>query len=348
MISRTLALRPPRRGIHAATFTAAGARILRVDADRPASVLARFGAWACVVTARPFPSLPHEAPLTITLTLDRDAPVSAGLVSDSGFDCPADGALVRGPAGTPVEPGQDGPCSEPPWRTLERLEDLSLGPCPFPRAGPAYFLALDRRTNPALLRRRPGSPASMLIDPAARVLVRRLLARAAGAPPEPMEAPTVAYLSRLQRDLVLETFGPAFPAPLLEAFARFGSGELVLEVARDDARITPRLSNGGPNGAFVFLFAEFALAALELGIDADFWPAALPAMLAAAEHYHECYGLRDGDRHVAIPFADYRDRRQRDILPAPRERILAECARLTDPRDAARRLADLAAQACRL
>lgn len=344
MTRRTLALRPPRRGVHAAAFTAAGARILEVAVDRPASVLARFGAWACVVTAHPFPSSSAEAPLTVTLTLDHDVPVEARLVSDSGFDFPAEGALVDGPEGARPEPAAPRP-EAPPWRTLERLEDLSLDACPFPREGPVYFAALDRRSNPSLLRRRPGSPASMIVDPVARALVGRVLARAAGARPGPVEAPMVAYLSRMQRDLVLGTFGPAFEGPLLEAFSRFGAGELALEVLRDDARITPCISNGGPNGAFVILFAEFALAALEHGIDADFWPAALPALVAAAEFYHECHGVRDGDRPVAIPFADYRDRRLRGVSPARSKQILEVCAPLTDPRAAARHLAALAARA---
>lgn len=348
MIRRVLTLRPPRRGVHAAAFTARRARIVSVDVDRPASVLTRFGAWAAAVTARPFPSGPHEAPIVVTLTLDREGPLEARLVSDAGFAFPAEGSLVEDAAD--AAPGPPATAGERPgavpWRTLERLEDLSLEACPFPRAWPGYFLALDRRTNPCLLRRGPAGPEPLIVDPTARALVRRVLARAAGGTPEPVEAPMLAYLSRLQRDLVVGTLGPEFRGEALAAFSRFGAGELSMEVVRDDARAAGSLSNGGPNGAFVMLFAEFALAAVERGIDAEFWCSLLPATLSAAEHYVECYGRREGDRLIAMPFEEYRGVRLREVSAAGRARILARCSGCEQPEEAGRRLAELAARAC--
>lgn len=76
-----------------------------------------------------------------------------------------------------------------------------------------------------------------------------------------------------------------------EAFARFASGQLMVE-RRSAAGIaaSATFTNAGPDGPSYVLFAEFALTAVRLEIDERLWLDLLPFLLSSQFLYQAAYG----------------------------------------------------------
>ncbi len=175
-----------------------------------------------------------------------------------------------------------------------------------PRAS-AMFTEYDRAANVDLFhllaiadeereeRRRDVRGVGML-------LVRRLSARRDSLPVPSYEREPVERLSRLQ----LELFRRHYPA--LEATPHGlelpAIGEAFLRFAHGDLRDAQGSEHGQPNGANAFAFAEFALLAGELQVDAPAWRALLPIFVQLQEVYVEIYWPRDRPREH-WRFADY-------------------------------------------
>jgi len=137
-------------------------------------------------------------------------------------------------------------------------------------------------------------------------------------------------LSALQLDLLTRYFGrpgdQSFGSRVGRAFASFAAAHFLLDVraARktEAERARSRSSNGGPNSAFVFLFAEFATAAIEASVDAAVWSELLSGLVTAAEVYVRCYGDQINGRALPRVLGQYSDQPSRSIHPDDIERLL--------------------------
>ncbi len=140
-----------------------------------------------------------------------------------------------------------------------------------------------------------------------------------------LSVPEVRLLSALQMEMITRHFSGAtgdvadFDA-VAEAFRQFASGNLRrkrLEPAKQaPPRIDSRLSkwNGEPDSAKLFLFAEFALLALETleaAGDAEaqkFWTRLLPVFEEIQSIYARCYAPNKPRKPGKPCFDDYRER----------------------------------------
>jgi len=111
----------------------------------------------------------------------------------------------------------------------------------------------------------------------------------------------LAYLSGIQLVAIEEFFPRCFADGIIEsgamgAFEAFASGVLGQRVTYADEgagleelRKIP-LTEGAPEGPSLFLFAEFAFAAIREGVDAEQWTTLLPAMVGMQDIYRHAYG----------------------------------------------------------
>ena len=137
-----------------------------------------------------------------------------------------------------------------------------------------FFLALDFATNTVLLPRRHVDLGP--IKTVQAFLIERLFWRL-GEPGLPSTPPTeVSHLSRLQSDIVTTHYskGGSFDFASFEHdFVSFALGHLQCGEGQWNAR---------PNSAFFFLFAEFAFAAIEVGVpEASLWADLAPVFVRA-------------------------------------------------------------------
>ncbi len=210
------------------------------------------------------------------------------------------------------------------WEYLERQGG------PLLRHG-RFFCALEESTQPAAIMGHPRISASEAQARVAQlielvgVLMGRLDARARGARPclEPRSAHSKSVVaavqtwSGIQLTLLQAHYGDSDRrldlAALEEAFLYFASGRLRVPVVGVRGM-------GEPDSAYYFAFAEFALLAVELGIDADLWEAQLPHLIwTQAVYAHMQRPIGAGPHR----FHDYRPRgKERVFDPA-----LADLAR---------------------
>jgi hypothetical protein len=76
-------------------------------------------------------------------------------------------------------------------------------------------------------------------------------------------------------------------------------------LVKDQRKVFPLFSTGGPNSALVFCFAEFAFLAIELGIDAERWARLLPLLIAVQEVYSLAFNEMKDDRIVPRAGVDF-------------------------------------------
>ncbi|MCC6229982.1 MAG: hypothetical protein IT432_12250 [Phycisphaerales bacterium] len=301
------------------------------QSSAPLIVMRRFDRWAAIVFDRNVPSASQD-PLRIHI--------------DSTSAIAPDWRLVQSsPAIGPWDSDPNARVSLAPpvaWMTIAELEARSMehAPTPSEAAWARYFRELDLKTNPTLLHERGRAtgcprpqPFESLVKVMAGLLLERLHARVTGGqmPPAPPTCETV-LLSALQLHLLEKHIGgrnrPDWASLVARAFASFASGRLLLDIraarsaAAEHAR--SRSSNGGPNSAFVFLFAEFAAAAIDSDVDAEVWSKLLPRLVTAAEIYVRCYGELSNGSIVARRLGEYSDMPVRSMPPDELERLLAQ------------------------
>lgn len=311
-------------------------------------VMRRFERWCAVILDRNVPGAAQD-PIRIEVDSTSQNAPSWGLVVDS----PAIGAWN---SGLPIEIPHSTPV---PWTTLATLEARSMAYASSPgeEVWARYFRELDLKTNPTLLQERGRAtgcprpqPFESLVKVIAGLLIERLHARVTGVP-MPAAPPTCesVLLSALQLHLLETHIGgrnsPDWASLVASVFASFASGRLLLDIraARNAAaeRARSRSSNGGPNSAFVFLFAEFAVAAIDSGVDAEAWSELLSGFVTAAEIYVRCYGQLSNGGIMARRLGEYSDLPARSMSTNELNSLLAQHSGESVD-EAKRRLSDLA------
>ena len=198
-----------------------------------------------------------------------------------------------------VEPGQDSDA------VLQAVVDAYVWNCtsgsvpgiPNSDTYRAFFCRYEVQTNPSQFSL-SGLPEwerkvrKSLIIETSGVLKNRLQARwnaPPGKPPAPEDLPRVSdpvisYLSRVQTDIMQEFFsladGSLDISELTSAYEYFAAGRL----ADNDPNV---ISNAQPDTAFVYLFAEFAQHAIDVGIDTDVWGPLLPGLVRMQQLFAE-------------------------------------------------------------
>jgi hypothetical protein len=111
-----------------------------------------------------------------------------------------------------------------------------------------------------------------------------------------LEKAEVAYLSALQRDLIEHHFPELKTGNLTAlqaAFVSFADGELRDKSGKEGKTRAGQptiASNGEPDSAHLFFFAEFACLAIEHKVDTKFWMALLPTLSGIQPIYVNRYG----------------------------------------------------------
>jgi hypothetical protein len=91
----------------------------------------------------------------------------------------------------------------------------------------------------------------------------------------------VQYLSNLQLAIYRRNYGsPTDYSAVGIAFASFANGEM---------RFVGGVRNAEPDSAFEFSFAEFALTAIDFGVDVSEWTALLPQLAKSQRVFMEVY-----------------------------------------------------------
>jgi hypothetical protein len=290
-------------------------RIERIRLEHPehgaAVALTRFGTWAGLLLNSDLgPSdSPHVVRVETTGPAEltwRALPISNSLAHAPTIPVGSEALGLD----TPIRrEEQDRPVWEPKprspfvWQVLNVLELHSIACAPRPEMAKAarYFRDLDHCSNAILLNERVGSTRescvyrpsfATVIPKAGEALWKSFSERIAGRTPGEhhlLPRPVLLMLSALQSDLIIRHYGsdPDAWAQLAYAYAMFGAGALALRIEplTPEGSISHRFNNGGPNGPFVFLFAEFALQAIHAGIESHIWKPLLPAFLTCAELY---------------------------------------------------------------
>ncbi|MFG0293726.1 MAG: hypothetical protein ACF8MJ_11335 [Phycisphaerales bacterium JB050] len=128
--------------------------------------------------------------------------------------------------------------------------------------------------------------------------------------------PLIAYVSQLQLSII-DLFYPTWRTDgversgLAQAFEWFASGELLVRMYPSAARNTYNITDGAPSGPFIFMFAEFAMMAIDHDIDAHAWAKLLPLLSSIQEIYWHAFG----EYGVALPSREYR---KRHLAQSPR------------------------------
>lgn len=211
------------------------------------------------------------------------------------------------------------------------------------RIASAYFQDLDEESNPFLFpyrairadaHSRPDSVTptddlarrASLIGRTVPFLWDRIWARICRRSPSPIcpSSEEIALLSALQLAPFLRHFKDNPADGIMDAYARFACGELRLNVHAKEKEIRDAFSNGCPNGANVFCFAEFAFVAIELGIDAAEWLCIAPALVATQELFLYAFGSIDeqSGRPIRQPKESYGDRPRRAVDESLRASII--------------------------
>lgn len=311
------------------------------------SRLLRFGRWAAVL---------FEQSLAACRTIElefKGADLDANMVRVIDHPaCPAPRA-----SGCSVNLTKDGSLDRRCSSLLNALEQASLsdgdecGINPRLVRAARYFLDLDYETASAIrveprTRRRGGAVISdeelafrwALIERdggfGRRTLWGRFMQRLAGQTPDRgnVNRTHVAYLSALQLEVLDAHYGVSERESIRLAFEAFAAGDLFLRTlptvgnARDT--IDTRLSNGGPNSVLLYLFAEFAFIAIELGVDAERWRRIFPALVASQDVFPHAYGQITDGAIEAIDSSQYQPESAlnlmtgaRRVAPRIRERI---------------------------
>ena len=155
----------------------------------------------------------------------------------------------------------------------------------------SYFLNLDEQTAVHV----PGTSEEVLdeIDVLRSRLDRRWAVYGTSqglADPDELPSPCdLSGLSRLQADIMRATFRPPGsdvfdPSLVRDAFERFARGSL-------GACSAP---SARPDSAYVFLFAEFATAAIHADQDSDVWVPIFPWLVEMQAWYSTSFGFRTG------------------------------------------------------
>lgn len=290
---------------------------VEVDVDGPPveAVVRRFGAWAAVVLSESL--APGERVSVEVRDGDGRALPFAGRMLSVGAVRDADAAA----------------------RVAHVIEEASLEAVPRSSvAGRAarFWRTFDRNTHPALLAhplRRATEPweptpaevafrveagTELATWLAARSCARRALpspgsmaalrrtVRAAGDALRRADRPLagerwVPPIAALIRRLVGDRFGDG-SAAFRDACGLFAAGRLAcrLDCRRSGSCLSRvALSQGGPDGATIVLFAELALAAIELNLDERFWHEALGAFVGMLPVFREAYGTGAGPLDAA-------------------------------------------------
>lgn len=155
-----------------------------------------------------------------------------------------------------------------------------------------YFATLDEATEPSVILKHPAIPAAergarlKAMGDVSDVLLQRLHQRAQGHTKGPLFRPASEELeavreaaktwSRIQCDIVRAYYGTAGHGLDLDglewAYLMFVAGELRVPLAG-------RRGIGEADSGYYFAFAEFALLASDLKIDAQVWDALLPILV---------------------------------------------------------------------
>ena len=171
------------------------------------------------------------------------------------------------------------------WKYIERLQGRAAHHARF-------FCSLDEASNRKVVAAHPNISAADRktrlphLGQLVKLMLQRLDARAKDSITGPYFEAQSAQLqaareaaqawSRIQLSLLLAYYGIGEReldlALVEEAFLMFASGELRVPVAG-------KRGHGEPDSAYYFAFAEFALLAAELGIDADLWEPQLPHLI---------------------------------------------------------------------
>lgn len=189
------------------------------------------------------------------------------------------------------------------YNVLRRAERFTLDSAPtrLHRRAAAFYHALDLKTNAEVRRRRPQEkvPDDKLGD----TVYERTAARLTSPRKLPdLNAEMMGGADRMLRELLLDHFpdhsSPALAAAAARAHTLFASGELLHIASTDNAYVdvVKRLSNGGPNSAFLFAFPEFALWAIHHTKSGGYWESILPGLISACEAFLLCYGTIEGGR----------------------------------------------------
>jgi hypothetical protein len=152
---------------------------------------------------------------------------------------------------------------------------------------------IDRRTSPKLLRHAADIPDAdklfreSTIIPFICELDQRLERRWNNAPiPALRDRAYTAYISAIFDSAIRAVFPRPVYADLGDIFCRFAAGHLRRLVSVDRGlpeRVDIVVTE--PDSYFVFLFAEFAIAALEHGIDTELWNSLLPWLVKMQRLY---------------------------------------------------------------
>ncbi len=145
----------------------------------------------------------------------------------------------------------------------------------------------------------------------ARVLARQGMGYS--APLKPEHRRLVAFLSDIQRCIIQRFFpewhegGTLRGHPLGLAFERFAKGELLTRLTDATGSTVAYhkdllVAEAAPDGPAIFLFAEFALLAIEQGIDAEFWARLLPTLESMQHLYWHAWGSPPAARQSAAQF----------------------------------------------
>ncbi|MBL8747058.1 MAG: hypothetical protein JNK58_11980 [Phycisphaerae bacterium] len=156
----------------------------------------------------------------------------------------------------------------------------------------------------------------------------RVAARTRGCDPKGCNGtrPQLAYLSAVQLEILDAHYPAGSGEAVRQAYEWFATGDLFLRLLPDPQagkwQDSEYVSNGGPNSANAFCFAEFALLAIEWGVDADRWLALLPALVGVQELFAHAFGeVRSGEIQ-RLPFVEYMPTSPRNIngpRPVPTE-----------------------------
>ena len=183
-----------------------------------------------------------------------------------------------------------------------------------------FFLDYDVATNPNFLSDAGDIELAEAVQGAHGVLRLRVVGRAVNPSAQPTDALERALLTRLS-DIQLQVIRRHFPGAQAgidvgrfdEAFIAFATSQLVPEIAVTDHW------NGRPDSAFYFMFAEFAIHAIESHESEAEWAALLPTFMRCQDLYTEVFApfcdVPPGSK-TEIPeerrtFAMYRDQGNR-------------------------------------
>ncbi len=273
-------------------------RVLRIlNATEPAVFFRRFGSMGAVAAIG---SAPWPAQVELEMTVENRG---------------------ASPSATIIEGGDDGSeaGSALPWQRLAAIERwlIEHAPTESLRLDAEFFYGIECAFNPRFVQER-GLPEAAKrnreevmdeVDGFLARLVARLGRRQTGDAFRDGEIHSADWhVGPVLDELFKGRFGNASGhermAAAVRMFARFGAGELAMDIAAGPmgGELALRMTNGAPNGPLVFAFAEYALYRLNTSrgaSDKRIWSDVLPGCILAAELYLMAYHLFDREGAVS-------------------------------------------------